>query len=170
MQNMVFTKHVFNIFLVVIVVVTHAQFANATNTVGTASAQIVQSIEVSEVQDLQFGALSLQGTHGDVITLNTSGVISTSTANIVQGTLSQNAIFNAMGEPNALISLSFQNGFLTGAGSPMSIENFTHDAGASPQLNALGLLIFNVGADLEINDHQSVGNYSGTYQVTVNYQ
>ncbi len=144
--------------------------ALATSTTGFASATIAQSIQLSEVQSMQFGAVSLNGNQGDIVTLSASGNTSSSSASVLSEGVAQNAVFTATGNPNTAVSLSFQNSFLTGAGSSMNINNFTHNAGASPQMNALGALIFHVGADLEINDNQAAGQYSGTYQVTVNYQ
>ncbi len=156
--------------IILVFIFTYHPHAYATSTSGYASATIMQSIELSELQDLQFGAVALQNGQSDVVTLSASGDANASTASLLSGSTSQSAIFTASGAPNAVDSLTFQNGFLTGAGSSMNVNNFTHSAGTSPQMDGSGALIFNVGADLEINEDQAAGNYSGTYQVTVNYQ
>lgn len=144
--------------------------AQANTATGQAHAEIVRSIELSETQAMNFGKIALNGGAADIVKLNTNGSISSSSANLISGSTVQNAIFSTNGSPNSVVSVSFEDGFLTGAGSAISLKNFTHNAGATPTLSGAGILTFAVGADLHINENQDTGAYSGTYQVTVNYQ
>ena len=57
---------------------------------------------------------------------------------------------------------------LSSGGNTMTVDTFTHDAGASPSL-AGGSDAFNVGATLNVGATQVAGTYSGTFAVTVNY-
>lgn len=58
---------------------------------------------------------------------------------------------------------------LTGGGPAMAVDSFTDSAGGSSSLTG-GADSFTVGATLTINAGQAAGAYSGTYDVTVNYQ
>jgi len=156
-----------SVWTALIIIIPHA---HATTTIGSASVSIIQSAEITESQGMSFGQIALNNNQGDVITLAPDGSTSSITANVISGSLVQNAIFSASGAPNAPISLTFQNGFITGAGSSMNIQNFTHNAGETPTLSPAGSLTFKVGAELQINENQATGNYNGTYQITVNYQ
>ena len=51
----------------------------------------------------------------------------------------------------------------------MSVDTFNHDAGATPSLSGGGSDTFNVGATLNVGATQAAGTYSGTFDVTVNY-
>lgn len=164
------SKVAFRLFAIVALLL-FAQDSHANTTIGSASVAIMQNIALQEEQTLDFGHIALNNSaQGGAVTLTPDGQFSSSVASLLSGGLAQNAIFNATGTPNASVSLSFQSGYLTGAGSNMNIQNFTHDAGDTPTLNTSGVLTFHVGADLELNDHQASGNYQGTYQVIVNYQ
>ncbi len=163
-------KYFYNIFAVICVFSTNVGHAHATTAIGSASASIIQSIELSEDQAMSFGQIALNNNQSDTVTLSPDGSITSITSNLVSGALVQNAIFSTNGAPSTPISVTFQNGFLTGAGSSMQIQNFVHDAGETPTLSPAGTLIFQVGAELQVNENQATGSYNGTYQVTVNYQ
>ncbi len=73
-----------------------------------------------------------------------------------------------IGNSNTPVTISFSTGDpLTGPGGAMALNNFRHDAGPTPVLEAGGLLTFNVGADLRVINNQANDLFSA---VTVNYQ
>ena len=57
---------------------------------------------------------------------------------------------------------------LSSGGDTMTVDTFNHDAGGAPTLPG-GSDAFNVGATLKVGANQAVGTYSGTFDVTVNY-
>ena len=143
-------------------------FSLAATVTGTASAEIRQAIAVVQTSALNFGAIS--ALQSDTITITPSGSISSQNgAKTEQGNASSGH-FNAGGNPNTNVIISFTGGSLTGAGTPMEINNLTHDSGATPRFDGNGILSFQVGADLVINNDQATGLYTGTYEVSVNYQ
>ncbi len=78
--------------------------------------------------------------------------------------------FTVTGKKNQAVTISFSTGdTLTGPGPAMLLGAFTHDAGASPTMDALGALSFSVGATLTVGDSQTDGDYSGVYVLTINY-
>ncbi len=57
---------------------------------------------------------------------------------------------------------------LSSGGNTMTVDTFNHDAGATPTLVG-GSDAFNVGATLNVGATQAAGTYSGTFDVTANY-
>ena len=112
---------------------------------------------------------------GTVIAPPEGGTVQVSTAGAVTGPGSflfkgfpAAGQFTASGVNNALVTITFSgSSVLTGPGSPMTIDGFTHNAGASPTLDASGKLVFRVGARLTVNPGQQGGTYTGTFTVTV---
>ncbi len=79
------------------------------------------------------------------------------------------ASFNVTGDGNANYSITLPSSTtLSSGGDTMTVDTFNHDAGATPTL-AGGADTFNVGATLNVGATQAVGTYSGTFDVTVNY-
>ncbi len=133
------------------------------------SVEIIENLYLTETQSMSFGVLAVSASTSEIISLTPLGTVTSSSSAQAQGG-AQNARFTASGTPNALITMSFNNGTLSGSGTDMTLTNFSHDAGLSPTLNSSGALDINVGADLHLNADQGIGLYNGTYQITVNYQ
>lgn len=135
---------------------------------GSASVEIRQPVAVSQAVPLAFGLVSADS--ADVITLTPAGIVTSQNgATISSGSVSPGQ-FIAAGAANAAVIISFADGVLTGTGIDLAINNLVHGQGATPSFDASGALDFAVGGDLVINDGQTPGLYSGTYQVSVNYQ
>lgn len=134
---------------------------------GSASASILQLISITENSVMSYGSIMTDG-QADVITISPDGEISSTNGTTMEGDVSA-ASFNIAGTPLAAISISFQDGQLSGSGQSMTLNNFTHDAGASALFDNAGVLNFNVGADLSINANQVSGSYAGNYIVNVDY-
>ena len=130
---------------------------------GTASVTIKELVQVSETQAMDFGTIYVQSGQAQTITVGTDGTLST-------GENGQSGIFAATGVPNSAITISFSNSELRAGAETLPLKNFTHDAGASPKFNSSGALEFKIGADIEISQNQAAGTYTGTYQLSVNYQ
>lgn len=144
------------------------QQAFAESATGSASVEIRQPLVVSQTTPMNFGSVSAES--ADILTLTPAGAISSQNgARVGAGSIVPGQ-FLAVGSNNSAVTISFTNATLAGAGAPMTMNNLTHDAGSTPSFSADGKLAFAVGADLIINDAQAPGVYSGTYEVSVNYQ
>ncbi|MGH1403682.1 MAG: DUF4402 domain-containing protein [Alphaproteobacteria bacterium] len=144
--------------------------SNARSIIGSASTEIRQAIHITENQAMDFGVLVMSNGNGDTLSLSPDGSITNTNGNVSPIGNTQYAVFSASGTPNTPLSISFQNGSLTGNSNTITLHNFNHNAGTSPTFNNSGTLTFHVGADLEVNANQETGSYSGNYQVTINYQ
>lgn len=144
--------------------------ANATTAIGNASAQIQELIQITEGQSINFGVLLPNGGAAGTASVSTTGSITTINSASQSGSAIQSGSFSASGTPNASLNISFQDGILTGSGGSMAINALNHDAGSTPSFNGSGALTFAVGGTLQINADQPAGSYSGTYQITLDYQ
>ena len=154
----------FTALFITLFAITFAKNSVAANFTGSASVLLQQQVIVSELNQINFGTITI-GTDADVVTLSPNGDISSLTgATITNGT---SAAFTAVGTPDANITISFQNGSLSGPGQIMTIQNFQHNGGVS--FDNLGVITFNVGADLVIPENQTAGSYSGNYVISVDY-
>ncbi|WP_157230838.1 DUF4402 domain-containing protein [Kiloniella laminariae] len=134
---------------------------------GNASAQIQQAISITEDTAMDFGNTAVDAS-GGTVTISTAGAVSGPAGYTFSGSPAAGA-FTASGDASTAVTISFTNGSLTGPGTAMTLNNFTHDAGGTPTTDGSGDLAFNVGGDLVVNAAQASGAYAGTYTVTVNY-
>ncbi len=147
-------------------VVSYSSFVFAADGTGNASAAIQQAIAIVENTSMDFATVAVDGS-GGTVTLTSAGAISGATYTYSGSAAAGN--FTASGDATTAVTISFTDGSLTGPGTAMALNNFTHDAGGSPTTDGSGDLVFNVGGDLVVNASQVSGAYSGTYTVTVNY-
>lgn len=140
----------------------------AANATGTASATIVTPLSVVQTTAMNFGSISPDADVATTVDLSIAGVASsTDGAGIVPASGAQQGVFTATGSGNLAIAVTYSAGdVLTGPGANMAIGSFVDDAAAA--LTG-GTEVFNVGATLSVGANQTVGGYSGTFTVTVNY-
>ena len=145
----------------------HAQ-ATAT---GTASVVVEErAITLTAVTPLNFGTVLAFGRAGSV-TVSYTGTTSASSAHSsAPGTP---GTFTATGVPNAPYALTLPaNGAVTVSNGTesMTLRSFTR-TGSTSQLyfDAAGDASFSVGATLDVGARQPQGTYTGTYDVTIDY-
>jgi len=131
-----------------------------------AGAACSRAITITETAQMNFGTIGVAAAGGRV-TLSPSGTVSGPPGAFLAGAPAAGS-FHVRGSHNCAVAISLTPGALTGPGSPMTITNFTTDAGPNPILTH-GKFTFSVGADLVVNAGQAAGNYNGTYTVTVIY-
>lgn len=154
----------------------------AQNTENTAvAANIVTAISLTEVSSLHFGTMTIPT--GDVSVVLSTATVRTATvpANITllaQAPVAQNAAYTVAGTANATYTITLPaNGTVTindGGVNNMDVNDFVAEsasdgAGTTGTLDGLGADSFVIGATLELTNGQAPGLYSGTFDVTVNY-
>jgi hypothetical protein len=150
-----------------------SQSALAATDTGTANARIVTPITIAETTEMNFGDIQPEG-GATTVTLSTTGVATPSGATVVTGSPSQ-GVFSVTGTEAATYSITLPaDGTvqLTGPGPAMNVNGFNHNAGATPVIGVGGTSTLNIGAVLSVagSATQTAGDYSGTYDVTVDYQ
>lgn len=138
----------------------------ATTERGHASATVLQWIAVTEARPMSFAAVAPPPAGGTIV-LSPAGTVSSSAGFAFRGTPAAGS-FRAHGLPDLPASVSFSSGdMVTGPGPAMRVGAFTNNAMAT--FDSAANLTFAVGATLVVNPHQTPGQYSGTYVVTVNF-
>jgi hypothetical protein len=141
---------------------------------GTSSATIVAPLSIAANLPLAFGKLDASGAAGTVVISaaglrsKTGGVVLV-TAGSVQGAAS----FDVTGTPSATYSISLPATAvtLTSGANSMTVGTFVSNpaAGGGGTLSAGGTETIGVGGTLNVGSAQAPGLYSGTFNVTVDY-
>lgn len=131
-----------------------------------------QPLAVTNSAALAFGRLAA-GTGGGV-TISAGGVRTASGGVVLlsAGTGSP-AQFTLTGEPNAVYSIGLPaDGSVllsSSSGHTMPVQSFSSTPNGAGQLSPGGTQMISVGATLGVAAGQRVGNYSGSFQVFLNY-
>ncbi len=158
--------------LFVVVVATENVNAQPTKSVEvTATANIITPINITKSAELSFGNIIASTTAGEVIVdyNNTRTQTGGATFPSIDGSISA-AQFEVTGFANALYSITLPEDNvvkLTGNGVDMNITDFEHNA--DEKLGNNGKETFKIKAKLQVNAGQEAGEYSNTFDVTVNY-
>lgn len=143
--------------------------ALAISVTGNATAIIKKALTATQVTPMNYGTIGVP-TAGGTVTISPAGNVSTSATGFNFSGSPTAGSFTITGEPSTSLTISFQNGSLTGAGTAMTLNNFTSTpAAGSVTTNTSGSVTLNVGADLVVGASQASGTYTGTYQLTVSY-
>lgn len=145
----------------------------AATATGDASANVLTplSITADAANAMDFGAVAGDATNPTTVVLTTGGATSSADGASTAGTPSAGT-FDVTGSGTLIYDITLPNDgvvTLTGPGAAMSVDTFTDSVAGSSSL-AAGTGTFDVGATLTINAGQTAGPYTGTYDVTVNYQ
>jgi len=158
---------------VVILGFTAVSFGQETESV-TASATIIGPISLVKDADLNFGNIAAGNLAGTVgLAASATGARSALggvTLPAVTGSFNA-AKFTVGGEGDRAIAITLPTSDieLAKGTDKMILKTFLHDAGTSPKLTS-NVLVFYVGATLEVKANQPSGAYSASFDVTVNYQ
>lgn len=130
------------------------------------------TISIGNTQALAFGKF-VAGSGGSV-TVSPSGARSaTGGVALVPSSGGAAAQFTASGDPNFTYAISLPaNGsaVLTSAGGQtMALNNFSSSPSPTGQLSVLGKQTVSVGATLNAGSNQAPGDYSGSFDVIVDY-
>lgn len=147
---------------------------HAATATGTATATVITPITITNTADLAFGQFAA-GTGGTVVMSPASA--RTATGGVVLSTVNPGAAasFSIGGAANATYAITLPaDGVVTisdGAATPttMAANTFTSSPSATGTLDAGGAQIVTVGATLTVANAQLTAAYTGTFNVTVEY-
>ncbi len=129
---------------------------------------------VSSIQSLSFGAFVVAGAGS--LTVHTNGGRSStgSVYAVSQGGVASAARFNVTGTPYASYAISLPQDsdvvLSDGQGHTMALTQFSSDPSGAGVLAGDGSAQLHLGARLQVGQGQATGSYSGTFNLTVNYQ
>lgn len=145
----------------------NASAAHAASATGTAKAKILRQITLTNTSDLQYATV-ISGATASTVAVSTSGAATCGTGLTCTGTTTA-ANFNIAGTSGAVVVVGGDSSVtLNGSlGGTMS-SSLTYSA-STVTLGATGGS-FQVGGTLSVGANQAAGDYSGTFNVTANYQ
>jgi len=138
---------------------------------GTANATIVTPISILAVNTLEFGQIIAPAANATV-TVSTAGARSSTDTILQTETGVRQATFTVSGQAayNFTVTLPSAAVTLNGpSGATMTVDTFTSDPNGTGTLDGTGNKTLNVGATLHVGGSQAAGSYTGSFDVTVNY-
>jgi Domain of unknown function (DUF4402) len=147
----------------------------------SANTTVVNPLSFNQVQALHFGNIFATTTTGTV-TVDPTGLRTASTGIVLTGTNHRPARFAGAGTSgqNVDISIGAATVWLNGPGTRMRVRNFVIGSTPTAVLSSTplrfriasvnGLFNFPVGATLDVGANQLPGIYTGTWNITLNYQ
>lgn len=139
---------------------------------------MVLPISIAKTLDLSFGKFMAGASLGTVVvsTSNAQSVTGGVTTTAALGASAKAATFTVTGEPSSTYAITYPNTTtLTGAGAPLTLDSFTNAVDAGSVAAGVGTLpvagshVLSVGATAHVAASQVSGVYSGSFDVTVNY-
>lgn len=145
---------------------------------GTGSATIVQPITIAVVAGngglMKFGNIAVDATTGGTVLLAAADASRTPGGEVTLPAVTgdvQTASFTITGVEDYAYSLTLPDDtdvVLEGAGDDMPVTSFTQDGSTGVLVG--GTETITVGATLNVNGGQTVGAYSGSFTITVQYE
>lgn len=145
-----------------------AAFAQASaSATANAGANIVTAITLTKTRDLYFG--NFTATAGTATVAATSAGALTPGTTVPAGGTPTSAAFTVGGTGSRTFAITpITNTTISNGATTMVVNNFKTTPSGTGTLST-GSAILYVGADLVIGTGQAVGDYTGTFSVTVNY-
>jgi hypothetical protein len=139
---------------------------------GAGSSICAAPVSISNTEALAFGKFAAGA--GGSIAVSTSGARSASGGVVLlSSSPGAAARFEVSGDANLTYAISLPaNGVASlsnGSGQNMSLSDFSSAPASAGLLNALGRQTVSVGARLNVGANQPSGNYSGTFEIYVDY-
>jgi hypothetical protein len=145
----------------------NASAAHAASATGTAKAKILRQITLTNTSDLQYATV-ISGATASTVAVSTSGAATCGTGLTCTGTTTA-ANFNIAGTSGAVVVVGGDSSVtLNGSLGGTMASSLTYSA-STVTLGATGGS-FQVGGTLSVGANQTAGDYSGTFNVTANYQ
>jgi len=146
----------------------------ASSQVATVSATVVKPLALKWVQDLDLGTIVLgPGIWSNAtVGISRTGVFSCSNANVTCSGATQVAQYNVQGTNNNTARITAPNVTLTNQSDPTKTLTLTVDNPGSIPIPNSGQpgVNFSLGGSITVSSTTAGGVYSGTFNVTVDYQ
>jgi hypothetical protein len=144
--------------------------ALAASGTGQASATVVQVLSITNsITDLAFGEV-IATTSAETVIISPSGILSGSAT--PTGTTTA-GVFTVDGKDAKTYAVTVPgSATLTSGGDTMTVNAFTFDGGGgvgNPGVVTNGGGPLNIGATLQVGASQAGGSYTGSYNITVDY-
>lgn len=135
-----------------------------------ATVQVLAAVQLSAVTDLDFGVVAASAA-GGTVTLNAAAAATPSSVGVIAISGGAPGSFQVTQATNGeLIDLTVGNPApLSGPGPDIALSGLTL-SNASITFNSASLQTVYVGGTISLNPNQPAGTYTGTFDVTAEYQ
>ena len=148
--------------------------ARAANNVAQVSANVTKPLILTSIQNLDLGSIVLgPGTWSSAtVGISRAGVFSCASANLTCSGATQVAQYNVSGTNNQVVRITAPNVSLVNTSDPTSSLTLVVDSLTSVTLTNSGPpgTDFSLGGSITLSSTTASGTYSGTFNVTVDYQ
>jgi hypothetical protein len=136
----------------------------------SADATIIQAIAVTNDSGLDFGSVVADATTAGTVTMDSAGTRTCTTVTCVSQDAGAAAAFSVTGDSSYSYTITLPSTAvsLSDGTNTMDVDTFTDSKGGSSSLTS-GADSFTVGATLNVGAGQVANAYTGTFDVTVNY-
>jgi spore coat protein U-like protein len=149
-----------------------AQQAYAATDTANGTATVMTPIAISKTADLRFGKFS--ALTGGTVVISTAGARSVTGAVVPSATdVGGEGSFSVTGDANATYAITLPGSatitHTVDNTKTMSIGTFISNPSGTGTLSGAGTQTLSVGGTLTVGNAQTVGSYTGTFDVTVEY-
>ncbi|MFZ3042283.1 MAG: DUF4402 domain-containing protein [Thiobacillus sp.] len=142
---------------------------HAASATGNATATVITPIAIANTADLAFGKFA--ASTGGTVVMSPAGT-RTATGAVVLSTVTPGAAasFDVTGDNNATYAITLPaTASIASGANTMTVDTFTSTPSATGTLSATGAETVTVGGTLTVASAQVAGAYTGTFDVTVEY-
>lgn len=147
--------------------------AAAVTATAAVNANVVKPLELTRVQDLDLGSISLiPGSWSAAVGISQAGVRSCANANLVCSGLTQAAKYQVVGTNKMTVLIQAPNVTLVNQADSTKTLTLVPDAPRQIALPNSGQpgTIFSIGGSITLTGSTASGDYTGTFNVTAEYQ
>jgi hypothetical protein len=147
--------------------------AGAATQVAAVNGTAVKPLELTRIQDLELGSISLTpGSWSATVSLSQAGVLSCANANLICTGAVKTAKYNVTGSNNMVVLIHAPNVTLVNQSDSTKTLTLVADAPSSVTLTSSGApgVTFPIGGRITLTGSTTAGDYTGTFNVTVEYQ
>lgn len=134
-----------------------------------ATATVITPITITKTADLRFGKFA--ASTGGTVVMSTASARS-ATGAVVLSTVDAGgaASFSIGGDANATYAITLpSSATISSGGNDMTVGTFTSNPSGTGTLSGAGAQTLLVGGTLTVSNAQAVGSYTGTFDVSVEY-
>ncbi len=137
------------------------------------NANVVKPLELVRMQDLDLGSISLTpGSWSTTVGISQAGVLSCASPNLVCTGLAQPAKYQVTGTNKMVVLIHAPNVTLVNQSDPSKTLTLVPDAPSQIPLPNSGQpgVVFSIGGTITLTGSTASGDYTGTFNVTAEYQ